>query len=92
MQIERLLSMVFYIVSRERVTARELAEHFQVSTRTIYRDINTLTLANIPIISTRGSGGGIALVDGYTLDRSLFPGGAEKHPPGPANAPGRKLP
>ncbi|MCI9666619.1 MAG: YafY family transcriptional regulator [Angelakisella sp.] len=72
MQIDRLLSMVFYIVSRERVTARELAEHFQVSTRTIYRDINTLTLANIPIISTRGSGGGIALVDGYTLDRSLF--------------------
>lgn len=45
MQMERLVNMVFYIVSREQVTAKELANYFEVSTRTIYRDINTLTLA-----------------------------------------------
>lgn len=49
MQIERLVQMVFYIVRHEHVTAKELADFFQVSTRTVYRDINTLTIAGIPI-------------------------------------------
>ena len=72
MQIERLINMVFYLIHGRQVTARELADYFHVSTRTIYRDINTLTLAGIPIISTRGAGGGISLIDGYTLNKSLF--------------------
>lgn len=72
MQIERLVNMVFYIVNRKQVTARELADYFNVSTRTIYRDINTLTIAGIPITSAKGTGGGISLIDGYTLNRSLF--------------------
>ncbi len=72
MQIERLVQMVFYIINREQVTAKKLADYFNVSTRTIYRDINTLTVAGIPIISAKGTGGGISLIDGYTIDKSLL--------------------
>ncbi|MDE6915944.1 MAG: YafY family transcriptional regulator [Lachnospiraceae bacterium] len=72
MQIERLVQMVFYIVNHGHVTAKELSDFFQVSTRTIYRDINTLTIAGIPVISEKGTGGGISLMDGYTIDKSLL--------------------
>lgn len=51
MKIERLIGIIFYLSNRERVTANQLAEHFEVSRRTIFRDINTLTLAGIPIYS-----------------------------------------
>ena len=72
MQIERLVQMVFYIVNHGHVTAKELSDFFNVSTRTIYRDINTLTIAGIPILSTKGAGGGISLIDGYTIDKSTL--------------------
>ena len=72
MQIERLVQMIFYIVNHGHVTAKELSNHFNVSTRTIYRDINTLTIAGIPIISTKGTGGGISLIEGYMIDKSLL--------------------
>lgn len=72
MQIERLVQMIFYIVNHGHVTAKELSNHFNVSTRTIYRDINTLTIAGIPIISTKGMGGGISLIEGYMIDKSLL--------------------
>lgn len=72
MQIERLVQMIFYIVSRKQVTAKELADYFSVSTRTIYRDITTLTLAGIPIISKKGTGGGISLMEGYALNKSFL--------------------
>ncbi|MDE7157708.1 MAG: YafY family transcriptional regulator [Lachnospiraceae bacterium] len=72
MQIERLIQMIFYLVKHGHVTAKELSEYFNVSTRTIYRDINTLTIAGIPILSAKGTGGGISVMDGYTIDRSLF--------------------
>lgn len=72
MQIERLVQMVFYIAGREHVTAKELAAHFRVSTRTIYRDLNTLSLAGIPIMSAKGTGGGIFLLDGYTIEKPLL--------------------
>lgn len=64
--------MVFYIVNHGRVTAKELSDFFNVSTRTIYRDINTLTIAGIPVLSTKGYGGGISLLDGYTIDKSVL--------------------
>ena len=72
MQIERLVQMVFYIINHGHVTARELSDYFNVSTRTIYRDINILTIAGIPVLSAKGTGGGISLIDGYTSDRSLL--------------------
>ena len=72
MQIERLVQMVFYIINHGHVTARELSDYFNVSTRTIYRDINILTIAGIPVLSAKGTGGGISLIEGYTIDRSLL--------------------
>ncbi len=72
MQIERLIQMIFYIVNHRHVTAKELADYFHVSTRTVYRDINTLTLAGIPVLCTKGAGGGISLIDGYTIDHSVL--------------------
>ena len=72
MQIDRLVQMVFYIASHKQVTAKELSNHFQVSARTIYRDINTLSIAGIPVTSTKGTGGGISLIDGYTIDKSIL--------------------
>lgn len=78
MQIERLVQMVFYIINRGHVTAKELSGFFNVSTRTIYRDINTLTIAGIPVISTKGTGGGISLIDGYTIDKSVLSQGEQQ--------------
>lgn len=78
MQIERLVQMVFYIVNHGHVTAKELSDFFHVSTRTIYRDINTLTIAGIPILSAKGTGGGISLMDGYTIDKSLLSKGEQQ--------------
>ena len=72
MQIERLVQMVFYIVSHGHVTAKELAGFFHVSTRTVYRDINILSIAGIPVVSAKGAGGGISLIDGYTIDKSVL--------------------
>lgn len=72
MQIERLIQMVFYIANHGHVTAKELSHYFNVSTRTIYRDINTLTLAGIPVTSAKGTGGGISFMEGYTIDKSLL--------------------
>lgn len=72
MQIERLVQMVFYIVNHGHVTAKELAGFFHVSTRTVYRDMNILSIAGIPVVSAKGSGGGISLIDGYTIDKSVL--------------------
>ncbi|GCF95346.1 DeoR family transcriptional regulator [Enterococcus florum] len=79
MQIERLVQIIFYLVEHKHTTAKELAALFKVSTRTIYRDINTLTIAGIPILSTKGNGGGISLLEGYTMDRSLLTKGEQQN-------------
>jgi len=54
------------------VTAGELAEHFEVSVRTIYRDIDALCQGGIPIYTSQGKGGGISLIDDFVLDKSLL--------------------
>ena len=72
MQIDRLLQIVFLLLSHEYITARQLAEELNVSTRTIYRDINILSLAGIPITSQKGYNGGLSLLQGFSLDKSYF--------------------
>ncbi len=57
---------------KKRIIAKETAEKFQVSVRTIYRDIDTLTLAGIPIYSERGNNGGFFLAEKYKMNASLF--------------------
>ena len=72
MQISRLFQIIYILLKRKSITARELAEHFEVSVRTIYRDIDALCQAGIPIYSIQGKGGGISLVDKFVFDKSLF--------------------
>lgn len=72
MQLNRLFEMVYMLLNKKRTTAAELAEHFEVSVRTIYRDIDTLSAAGIPIYASRGKGGGISLLDDYVLDKLVL--------------------
>jgi putative transcriptional regulator len=72
MQINRLFEMVHILLNKKNVTAKELAEHFEVSIRTVYRDIETLTFAGIPVYSSRGKNGGIRLLESYVLNKTLI--------------------
>ncbi|MDD4844616.1 MAG: YafY family protein [Anaerotignum sp.] len=71
MQINRLLEMVYILFEKKTITAKELAEHFEVSQRTIYRDLETLSEAGIPIYTMKGKGGGIHLLDNYVINKSM---------------------
>ncbi|MCX7773730.1 MAG: HTH domain-containing protein, partial [Clostridia bacterium] len=72
MKLDRLISILVTLLQKERVSARELAKMFEVSTRTILRDIDTLNLSGIPIVTYKGTNGGIAIAEGYKLDKSLL--------------------
>ena len=69
MKIERLLAIITYLLNRDVVTGKYLAEKFQVSERTIQRDVETINLAGIPITSIRGSNGGYKILDTYRLSK-----------------------
>ncbi len=72
MKLDRLLSIVIMLLNRKRVQARDLAEHFNVSVRTIYRDIDAINRAGIPIVTYQGNKGGLEIVEGYRLDRQVL--------------------
>ena len=72
MQIERLFEIVYILMDRKNVTAEELSGHFGVSKRTILRDVETLSMANIPIYTKQGKNGGISLIDDYVLDKTVL--------------------
>ncbi|MEG0388680.1 MAG: HTH domain-containing protein, partial [Niameybacter sp.] len=72
MKINRLLEIVILLLNKKSITAKELANRFEVSTRTIYRDIDDLSAAGIPIYTNKGGGGGIALLEEYTLNKTLL--------------------
>lgn len=72
MQIHRMFEMIYLLMHKKTMTAKELAEHFEVSPRTVYRDIDTLCEAGIPIYTTKGKGGGIRLIDSYVLNKSML--------------------
>ncbi len=72
MQINRLFEIVYLLLNKKRVTAKELAEHFEVSKRTILRDIDTLSMAGIPIYTSQGKGGGISILDHFVLNKSAI--------------------
>ena len=72
MRESRLFRIVYYLLQNGKATAPELAQKFEVSIRTIYRDIDALSSAGIPIYATQGKGGGISILNDYTLDKSLF--------------------
>ena len=72
MKIDRLIGILSILLQKDMVTAPELAEHFEVSRRTINRDIEALLKAGIPIQTLQGSGGGISIMNGYRMDRTLL--------------------
>ena len=72
MKMERLIGILSILLQREKVTAPELAEQFEVSRRTIQRDIESLCRAGIPIATAQGAGGGISIMEGYRVDRTVL--------------------
>lgn len=60
------------MLDKKSITAKELAERFEVSVRTIYRDVDTLSAAGIPVCTNKGKGGGISLIEGFVLDKSIL--------------------
>ena len=72
MRIARLINIIMLLLRIDKISANELAARFEVSRRTIYRDVETLNLAGIPIYTTRGRGGGIGLMATYKVDKKLL--------------------
>ena len=72
MKIDRLVSILSVLLQKEKVTTTYLAEKFEVSKRTILRDIESLNKAGIPIVTTQGNGGGVSIMESYKLDKTLL--------------------
>lgn len=72
MQESRLFRIVYYLLEKGQATAPELADRFEVSVRTIYRDIDSLSGAGIPIYAESGRNGGIRLMTGFVLDQAVL--------------------
>lgn len=72
MKDNRLFRILYYILEKGKVRANQLADRFEVSVRTIYRDIDSLSSAGIPIYTTQGKGGGIEIAKDYVLSKSLL--------------------
>ena len=69
--LNRMLSIIYILMNKGTVTAGELAERFEVSVRTIYRDVETLRMAGIPVYAKKGKNGGISLTEQFVLDKML---------------------
>jgi len=72
MSANRLFRTVYLLLEHGQLTAEQLAEQLNVSVRTVYRDVEALSGAGVPVYTTQGKGGGVALMDGYVLDRAAF--------------------
>ena len=72
MQESRLFRILYYLLEKGHATAPELAEKFEVSVRTIYRDVDALSSAGIPVYVTTGRKGGIQFLNDYVLNRAFF--------------------
>ncbi len=72
MKIDRLMGILAILLQKDTVTAPYLAEQFEVSKRTINRDVEALCKAGIPVVTRRGTGGGISIMENYKIDRTVF--------------------
>ena len=71
-QIDQLFEFVYVLIDKKQATAKEMAKRFGVSTRTIYRWMEALSVSSVPVYALKGRGGGIAIEESYTLDKRLF--------------------
>ncbi|TWH58322.1 putative DNA-binding transcriptional regulator YafY [Desulfitobacterium sp. LBE] len=72
MQINRLFEIIYILLEKRTVTAAELAERFEVSARTIYRDVEILAQGGMPIYMSKGKGGGISLLPDFILNKAVL--------------------
>ncbi|OKP93701.1 YafY family protein [Paenibacillus sp. P32E] len=72
MKLERLISIIYKLLNHEVLSASTLADEFQVSQRTIYRDIDVICAAGFPVVSYQGTKGGYGMMNGYKMDKSLL--------------------
>lgn len=72
MKIDKLIGILSILLQKDKITSQDLANIFEVSRRTILRDVDALSMAGIPIISEQGQGGGISIMEGYKVDRTLL--------------------
>jgi len=72
LKLDRLVSILVMLLRKERVQAKELAQMFEVSVRTILRDVEAINLAGIPVVTYQGANGGIGIAEGYRLDKSVL--------------------
>lgn len=72
MKVDRLVSIIMILLDKERIGAQELADMFEVSPRTIYRDIDAINMAGIPVRGASGVGGGFEIMQEYKVDRKVF--------------------
>lgn len=72
MKINRLTEIILILLNKKIVTAKELSDKFQVSTRTIYRDIETLSLSGVPVYMSKGKKGGIGLLEDFSINKTLL--------------------
>ena len=72
MRINRLFEIVYLLIDKKTMTATELAAHFEVSKRTILRDIDTLATAGIPVYTSQGKGGGIFIHDKFVINKTVL--------------------
>ena len=72
MKVDRLVSIIMILLEKERIGAQELADMFEVSSRTIYRDIDAINMAGIPVRGAAGVGGGFEIMQKYKLDKNVF--------------------
>jgi len=72
MKLNRLLEITTILLNKKTTTAKELARRFNVSTRTIYRDIDALSASGVPVYTSQGTNGGISVLEDYTINRTAL--------------------
>ncbi len=72
MKVSRLVSIIMTLIDKKRINAKELSDIFEVSIRTIYRDMEAINMAGIPVHSTPGVGGGFEIMENYKIDKNTF--------------------